>query len=82
MVTAKHKSQKLIFNPPNQTFVNFLDELQKLVKQATRTAARTIVDFFETDQNADKPEEIDISGSFEGMAQMKKLPHTSIRNKN
>ena len=30
MATAKHKFQKLVFNPANQKLVDFLDELQKL----------------------------------------------------
>ena len=30
MVTARHKFQKLVFNPANQKLVDFLDELQKL----------------------------------------------------
>ena len=32
MATAKHKFQKLVFNPANQKLVDFLDELQKLAK--------------------------------------------------
>ena len=34
MATAKHKFQKLIFNPANQILVDFLDKLQKLAKDA------------------------------------------------
>ena len=34
MATAKHKFQKLVFNPANQKLVDFLDELQKLAKDA------------------------------------------------
>ena len=32
MVTAKHKFQRLVFNPANQKLIDFLDELQKLAK--------------------------------------------------
>ena len=34
MATAKHKFHKLVFNPANQKLVYFLDELQKLAKDA------------------------------------------------
>ena len=34
MPTEKHKFQKLVFNPANQKFVDFLDELQKLAKDS------------------------------------------------
>ena len=30
MATAKHKFQKLVFNPPHQRLVDFLDELPKI----------------------------------------------------
>ena len=36
MPTAKHNFQKLVFNPANQKLVNFLDELQKLAKDAIK----------------------------------------------
>ena len=32
MATAKHKFQRLVFNPANQKLIDFLDELQKLAK--------------------------------------------------
>ena len=38
-VTAKHKLQHLVFNPANQYLNEFLDELQKLEKNALRVAA-------------------------------------------
>ena len=38
MATAKHKFQKLVFNPANQMLVDFLDELQKRAKDAFRIA--------------------------------------------
>ena len=44
MATAKHKFQKLVFNPANQKLVDFLDELQKLAKDAFRIAVHAIVD--------------------------------------
>ena len=34
MATAKHKFQKLVFKPANEKLVDFLDELQKLAKDA------------------------------------------------
>ena len=33
MATAKHKIQKLVFNPANQKLVDFLDKLQKLAEE-------------------------------------------------
>ena len=41
MATAVVKSQKLVFNPANQELVDFLDELQKLAKDAFGIAAIT-----------------------------------------
>ena len=32
VATAKHKFQRLVFNPANQKLIDFLDELQKLAK--------------------------------------------------
>ena len=46
MATAKHKFQKLVFNPANQKLVNFLDELQKLGKVAFGIAAHAIIEQF------------------------------------
>ena len=46
METAKHNFQKLVFNPANQNLVDFLDELQKLAKDAFRIAAHTIIEQF------------------------------------
>ena len=46
MPTAKHKFQKLVFNPANQKLVNFLDELQKLAKDAFGIAAHAISEQF------------------------------------
>ena len=39
MATAKHKFQRLVFNPANQKLIDFLDELQKLAKDAFGVAA-------------------------------------------
>ena len=44
MATAKHKFQKLVFDPANQKLVNFLDELQKLAKDAFGIAAHAIIE--------------------------------------
>ena len=46
MATAKHKFQKLVFNPANQKLVYFLDELQKLAKGAFGIAAHAIIEQF------------------------------------
>ena len=46
MVTAKHKFQQLVFNPANQKLTEFLDELQKLAKDAFGVAAQAIIDQF------------------------------------
>ena len=46
MATAKHKFQQLDFNPVNQELIDFLDELQKLAKDASGVAAQAIIDQF------------------------------------
>ena len=46
MATAKHKFQKLVFNPVKQKLVKFLDELQKLAKDAFGIAAHAIIEQF------------------------------------
>ena len=44
--TAKHKVQKLVFLPTNQKLVNFLDDFQKLTKNAFGIAAHAIIEQF------------------------------------
>ena len=46
MATAKHKFQRLVFNPANQKLIDFLDELQKLAKDAFGFAAQAIIEQF------------------------------------
>ena len=46
MATVKQKFQKLVFNPTNQKLVDFLDELQKLAKDAIGIAAHDIIEQF------------------------------------
>ena len=46
MATAKHKFQRLVFNPTNQNLMDFLDELQKLAKDAFGVAAQAIIEQF------------------------------------
>ena len=46
MATAKHKFQKLVSSPANQKIVDFLDELQKLAKDAFGIAVYAIIDQF------------------------------------
>ena len=44
--TAKHKFQRLVFNPANQKLIDFLDELQKMAKDAFGVAAQAIIEQF------------------------------------
>ena len=46
MATAKHKFQRLVFNPANQKLIDFLDELQKLAKDTFGVAAQAIIKQF------------------------------------
>ena len=46
MATAKHKFQRLVFNPANQKLIDFLDELRKLAKDAFGVAAQAIIEQF------------------------------------
>ena len=46
MATAKHKFQRLVYNPANQKLIDFLDELQKLAKDAFGVAAKAIIEQF------------------------------------
>ena len=46
MATAKNKFQRLDFNSANQKLVDFLDELQKLAKDASGVAAQAIIEQF------------------------------------
>ena len=46
MATAKHKFQRLVFNPAKQNLIDFLDELQKLAKGAFGVAAQAIIEQF------------------------------------
>ena len=46
VATAKHKFQQLVFNPANRKLIEFLDELQKLAKDAFGVAAQAIIDQF------------------------------------
>ena len=46
MATAKHKLQRLVFNPANQKLIDFLDQLQKLAKDAFGVTAQAIIEQF------------------------------------
>ena len=46
MATAKHKFQRLAFNPANQKLIDFLDELQNLAKDSFGVAAQAIIEQF------------------------------------
>ena len=46
MATAKHKFQKLVFNPANQKLVDFINEHQKMAKDAFGRAAHAIIEQF------------------------------------
>ena len=70
MATAKHKFQQLVFNPANQKLIDFLDELQKLAKDAFGVDAQAIIEnlpiFIYSKihicQNASTPEEVNKPG--------------------
>ena len=44
MATAKHKSQKLGFNPTIQKLIDYLEKLQKPAEDVFRAAARNIIE--------------------------------------
>ena len=44
MATAKHKFQKLVFNPANEKLLDFLDELQKRAKDAFGISSHAIIE--------------------------------------
>ena len=44
LATVKHKFQRLVFSPTNQKLIDFLDELQKLAKDAFGVAAQAIIE--------------------------------------
>ena len=46
MARAKHKFQRLVFNPTNQILIDFLDELQKLAEDAFGIATQVIIEQF------------------------------------
>ena len=46
MATAKHKFQRLFFNPANQKVIVFLDKLHKVAKDAFGVAAQAIIEQF------------------------------------
>ena len=46
MATAKHKFQRLVFNSANQKSIDFLDELQKIAKDAFGVATQPIIEQF------------------------------------
>ena len=46
MATAKHKFQKLVFEPANEKLVDFLAELQKLAKDGFGIAVHAIIEQF------------------------------------
>ena len=44
LATAKHISQRLVFNTANKKLIDFLDELQKIAKDAFEVAAQAIIE--------------------------------------
>ena len=46
MAATKHKFQRLVLIPANQQLIDFLEELQKLAKDAFRVAAQAIIEQF------------------------------------
>ena len=75
MATAKHNFQKLVFNPGNQKLVDFLDELQKMAKDAFGIAAHAIIEQF---IYAKMPPHLkkSVNQAHLEMARMNKLLHT------
>ena len=64
-MAAKHKFQQLVFNPANQKLIDFLDELQKLAKDAFGVAAQAITNHWPIHicQDASTTEEINKPGA-------------------
>ena len=58
MAMAKHKLQRLEFSPAKQEIFEFLDELQKLARDAFGVAAQPIIEQFNFAKNASAPEDI------------------------
>ena len=73
MSTAKHKFQKLDFNPANQKLVDFLDELQKLAKVEFGIFAHAIIEQFIYAEMPPYPKKIRPTWK---MAHMSRLLHT------
>ena len=46
MATTKHKFQRLVFNSVNQKLIDFLDDFQKLPKDAFGAAAQAVIEQF------------------------------------
>ena len=46
MAAPIHEVQRLVFNPANQRLIDFLDELQKLVKSTFGVDAQAIIEHF------------------------------------
>ena len=46
MATAKHKFKPMVFNLANQKLIDFLDELQKLAKEAFGVTGQAIIEQF------------------------------------
>ena len=46
MATTNHKFQRLVFKPANQKLIDFLDELQKLARDAFGVATQAIIEQF------------------------------------
>ena len=46
LASGKHKFQRLVLNLANQRLIDFLDEFQKLSKDAFGVAAQTIIEHF------------------------------------
>ena len=63
MARVKHELQRLVFNPANQKLIDFLDELQKLAKDAFGVAAQAMIGEVQICQNASPPEKINQPGA-------------------
>ena len=58
MATAKHKFQRLVFNPANQKVIDFLDEPPEIGKRLIRSCSSSNHRTIHLRQNASAPEEI------------------------
>ena len=64
MTAAKHKFQRLVFDPANQKLIKFLAELRKLAKDAFEVAAQATIEHFIYAETPSHMKKINQSGAF------------------